>query len=560
MICLTGLVLLCYGEVWDFDFVNIDDPAYVLENRHVKAGLSFGGIHWALTTFEVANWHPLTWISLMADTQIFGPGPRGHHITNVLLHLANTLLLFGVFMTMTGAPKRSAILAALFAVHPLHVESVAWISERKDVLSTFFGLLSMGCYARYARTGCLAAYGLCMLSLCLGLMSKPLLVTWPCLFLLLDFWPLERFTPWGDETLQGAALRHRIQTLVIEKLPLMVPVVLACQATLAAQRYWGAVIAVNDIDLKTRIANALVSYGGYLAKAIWPAHLSVYYPYPVPGTLFWPAAGSLLVLALITGLAIGLAKRAPCFPVGWFWFLGVLVPMIGLVQVGDQAMADRYMYVPLIGLGIVAIWGGYDLFRGVASGRRAAFGIVLAVIVAFSVVARRQVGHWRNSQTLFSHAVALNPNNDFAHNNLGAAYQNMKDTEKAALQYRKALALDATNGDAANNLANFLSTTGNFEEAERLYRQAIDHDFRWPAYRYNYGLLLFQLGRTEEAVAQFAEVLKLDPNNAMVYNYMGVALSRQGKRRQAMVFFKKAVEVDPTFTPAQKNMDLWQNR
>jgi Tfp pilus assembly protein PilF len=557
---LVILTLTCYSQTWRFGFINLDDPVYASENRHVREGISLPGIAWAFTTFEGANWHPVTWLSLMADRSLFGPGPGGHHITNSLLHLANTLLVFFVFSQMTAAPKRSALLAALFAVHPLHVESVAWISERKDVLSTFFGFLSIGCYARYAAVRRPGTYFFSFLFLCLGLMSKPLLVTWPCLLLLLDYWPLRRLGhPTVADGVRGwLASLGRLRGPVLDKLPMMVPVVLLSAATFAAQKGSGAVIAASALDLKSRIANALVSYVAYLGKAVWPAELSVFYPYPDPAALLWPAAGALLLLALLTGLALQMSKKAPYLPVGWFWFLGTLVPMIGLVQVGTQAMADRYMYVPLIGLGIVVIWGGNDLWRRTGWDRRVLGGIAAVILIFLTMAGYRQVRLWENSLTLFQHAVAVDPENDLAHNNLGTEYDRRGETEEAERHFRKALEINPFNASAANNLAGHLLEGGNFTEAERLYRRAVEFDPTWPAFRYNYGVMLFRTGRVEEAIAQFAEALKLDPTMARVYNYMGIALARQGDRQKAESFFKRALEVDPTFVPARRNLERWQ--
>jgi tetratricopeptide (TPR) repeat protein len=394
-----------------------------------------------------------------------------------------------------------------------------------------------------------------MLFLCLGLMSKALLVTWPCLFLLLDHWPLGRMSFDGLETRPWFKLRQRLWPLVMEKLPLLVPVFLISANTLAAQRYWDAVISVGTIDLKTRIANAMVSYVEYMAKAIWPVNLSVFYPYRNPETILWPAVGAFLLLVLLTSLALAMAKKVRYFPVGWFWFLGTLVPMIGLVQVGDQAMADRYMYVPLIGLGIVAIWGMADLLNHFCKAAWIAGGIAVMVTVALGAATHRQVGHWENSLTLFQHAVAINPNNSLAHNNLGAAYAQQGDLKKAERHYRRSLALNPLNADAANNLAVRLSDFGQFDEAERLYRRAIRIDPKWVSYRYNYGVLLFRVGRIEEAIEQFSEALTLDPSYAKAYNYIGTALVRQGKPKQAIAFFKRAIELDATFAPARNNLE-----
>jgi tetratricopeptide (TPR) repeat protein len=394
-------------------------------------------------------------------------------------------------------------------------------------------------------------------------MSKPLLVTLPFLLLLLDYWPLRRI-PLQDAGQTGmhrsAVFRQQIRGPVLEKLPMMVPVALISVSTLMAQKFSGAVIPSVALDLKTRLANALVSYAGYLSKTFWPVDLSVYYAYRDASSILWPAVGAFLLLALMTAAALRWAKPAPYLPVGWFWFLGTLVPMIGLVQVGTQAMADRYMYLPLVGIGIMLIWGCDDLWRKKNGDRRVLAVAAAAVLIALSVATHRQVGHWETSLTLFRHAVRIDPKNDLAHNNLGAAYQRQGDLQQAVRHYRRAVELNPFSASAASNLAGQLSEAGDLAEAERLYRRAIELDPAWAPYRYNYGILLFQRGRIEDAVTQFAEALAIDPSLAEVHNYMGVALARQGNTAQAVRFFSRALELDPGFAPAERNLKRWQNR
>jgi tetratricopeptide (TPR) repeat protein len=555
MIGLGALVIVCFAQTRHFDFINLDDSLYASENRHVRQGLSVKGVTWAFTNYDAAMWIPVTWISLMADTSFFGRGPEGHHITNVLLHLLNTLLLFAVFSKLTRSLSKSALLAALFAVHPLHVESVVWITERKDVLSTLFGLISIGCYVQYARTGRWVFYGLCFISLCLGLMSKALLVTWPFLFLLLDYWPLERFDAGKDEAFSLSIFLHRTWRLFLEKLPLLVPVVLLVFATVWGAHHRQAVIPTGDISLPTRVANALVSYVSYLVKTVWPVNLSVFYPYRDHQTLFWPALGAFLILALLTFAVLRGARKTPFLPVGWFWFLGTLVPVIGLVQVGDQAMADRFMYVPLIGLGIMAIWGIDHLWQRTGKGSGILLAVSVGLILCLSVATYRQAARWENSITLFQHALRIDPENALAHASLGSAFFESGDKQSAERHLRRALSINPARANVANNLGNILMDQGKLEEAEGMYRHSIALDPDWAAFRYNFGVFLFRSGRTEDAVSQFSEALRIDPKFAPVYNYMGIALRRLGKHEKALAFFREAVEIDPTFEAAKKNLE-----
>lgn len=555
-IWVTVLIFICYYQVRFFDFVQIDDSLYAIENSHVRSGLSIKGFFWAFSNYDAAMWIPVTWLSLMADTSIFGRGPEGHHITNLVLHLFNTLLIFSLFSRLTGSKTQSTILAAVFAVHPLHVESVAWITERKDVLSTFFGLISIWFYAIYVERRQRVYYGLCFIALCLGLMSKALLVTWPFLFLLLDYWPLNRFSDRETSKLNFP----RIKDLIFEKLPLMIPVGLIVGATLFGAKYQGAVIPVRDLDLFTRIGNALVSYVAYMKKTLWPMGLSVFYPYPDPKTLLWPALGALFLILLLSAAVIRLARTKPYLMVGWFWFLGTLVPMIGIVQVGEQAMADRFMYVPLIGLSIMVIWGIGDAAGLFKIRTWILHGFWVIVIAALTVAAHRQTATWENSMTLFQHALRLHPKNDIAHNGLGIVYFQNGDLEKAEFHYRKALDINPMKANATSNLGNVYFQLEQFEKAEKLYRRAVQLDPRWAPYRYNLGVVLFRRGRNVEAIEQLSEAIRIDPNRPEVYHYMGVALMAQGRLSRAESFFKQVLAIDPTFEPARKQLEKLTSR
>ena len=398
---LVVLAVLPYLQTLGHEFVNFDDGAYVAENPLVQQGLTWSNVAWALTTMSAGNWHPLTWLSHMLDCQIFGLRPGWHHLVNALLHGANTALLFVVLRTMTGMAWRSALVAALFAVHPLHVESVAWIAERKDVLSTFFGLLAIWAYARYAGAPSLMRYGLVACFFALSLLSKPMLVTLPFVLLLLDVWPLKRFWIEGGAPIQ----KPKLGSLFLEKLPLLAMSAASSVVTFKAQHAAGAVAPIDVLPLSQRLANAIVAYVGYLYKAFWPVDLAVIYPLPDQTSV----AKTVLAILVIVGITIGvgvLIRKRPWLAVGWLWFLGTLVPVIGLVQVGDQSMADRYTYVPLIGVFIMIAWSlPSAAFAAINRGRVAAAAVVALILTALAAVTFMQIQVWKNTMTLFDHAI-----------------------------------------------------------------------------------------------------------------------------------------------------------
>jgi hypothetical protein len=427
-VALALSTLVVYWQVRNYDFVNFDDPHYVHKNPIVQSGITLDSIKWAFTTGHAANWHPLTWLSHMLDCQLFGTNPGWHHLTNLLLHIANTLLLFAVLKRMTGALWRSAFVAALFALHPLNVESVAWVAERKNVLSGFFWMLTVAAYIRYAERPGIGSYLLVVLVFSLALMAKPIVVTLPFVLLLLDYWPFGRFQ-WGSQR-QGESLpqselvKVNYQTsptsrLVGEKVPLFILVAVLSMITFFVQRSGGTVESTATLTLKARSANAVVSYAGYIGKIFWPRRLAVFYPHPRYSLPVWQAVAAGLLLLGITVCVIWLARRRCWLPVGWLWYLGTLVPVIGLVQVGAQAMADRYAYVPAVGLFIIIAWSLPELvkkWRYRKIGLRISAGIVLTFLL---LCTRMQVRHWQNSVTLFEHALAVTENNYAIHCNYG---------------------------------------------------------------------------------------------------------------------------------------------
>ena len=564
VICLLLVVgiLFCYWRVQYADFVNIDDTVYVSENRNVQAGLTWEGIMWAFTTFEAANWHPLTWLSHMLDCQIFGLNPHGHHRTNLLFHMANSLLLFFIFNKMTGTIWRSAFVAALFALHPLHVESVAWISERKDLLSTFFGLLSIGAYVRYVKMKRRLSYLMCVLFLGLGLMAKPMLVTFPFVLLLLDFWPLKRFAGknYGAPMTGAAAVfsGRNLFPLIREKIPLFILVIFMSMTTITAQHSKGAIQTLEYFPFHFRIYNALITYVTYIAKTLWPSHLSIFYPHPGNTLLLWQVAGAASLLIVITIVVVGISGRYPYAVAGWFWYFGTLVPVVGLVQVGTQAMADRYTYIPLIGLFIIAVWGITDLLGKWKHDRAVAVALAVIIFSALGVRTAIQVGFWQNNVSLYRNAIRVNDKNDLAHNNLGVALEAMGKRNQAISHYRKSVRINPLNVDAFNNLANALADEEKLGEAEKYYRKALGIEPENAVFYYNLGALYIKQGKTEEALEQFAKAIRIKPDFAKVYNHVGIVLARQGKFEKASRFFLKAIQIDPDFEAARRNLKFYK--
>jgi tetratricopeptide (TPR) repeat protein len=560
-ICL-GLIavnLVVYSQVWRYEFLAWDDPYYVTENPNVTEGLTWRGVWWALRAQYEGNWFPLTRLSHMLDVQLYGLHAGAHHLTSLLLHIANTLLLFGVLRRMTGAAGRSAFVAALFAVHPLHVESVAWVAERKDVLSTLFWMLTLWAYVSYVSQfrskSWFKRYTLVLLLFSMGLMAKPMLVTLPFLLLLLDFWPLGRVTFRADGphsavaqggersrttgTSGGAAapgLRSVGLDLVLEKVPLLGLAAASSILTFAVQQKAGSTrLDVYPLDL--RAANAAVSYVAYIGKMLWPSRLAAFYPFPrsIPE---WYLIGSLLVLIGVSVVAIRAARRRPYLLVGWLWYLGTLVPVIGLVQVGDQAMADRYTYIPLIGLFIMAAWGIPDLlakwpYRSIALPAAAAL-----LILVLTVIARTQAQHWRNGVALWEHGLEVTTENYLAHNNLGVALANEGRVSEAVAHYTEALRLNPAWGSGADPSAQAPRVNSYF------------------AHAYNgLGKALADKGKISEAIAHYTEALRLNPYLAEAHNNLGFALANQGRVDDAMAQYSEALRLRPNYPEARRALE-----
>lgn len=546
---LTAAVLAVFWQTLGHDFTNYDDVAYVTENSHVRTGLTIPNIEWALAAMHASNWHPITWMSHMLDCTLHGANPRGHHATNLLFHLANTLLLFGLLKRLTGCRWRSAFVAALFAVHPLHVESVAWVAERKDVLSAFFWMLTIWAYVRYTERRDAGRYMLVVLAFTLGLMSKPMLVTLPITLLLLDYWPLGRF---GKGISPVTAIR--------EKIPLLMLSAASCAVTFAAQREGSAVGRLDQLPLGERTANAASAYITYIIKMAYPTRLAVFYPHPEGKLPMLCVAGAWMLLAGITFVAVRLRNK-PYVLFGWLWYLITLVPVIGLVQVGWQAMADRYTYMPLVGLFIAITWGISESLGDWASrsGRSRSIplsAVSLAVVVALGVAAWRQAGYWKNSITLFTHALQVTGNNVVAENNLAMALQSEGKTGEAIAHYRTAIRMKPGWEDAHYNLARTFLASGHKDEAIAEFRKALRIYPGDAEALNNLGAALMLKGRVAEAVSLFSEATRLQPDHVRAYMNLGAALSVQGKLPEAAANYRAAVSLDPTIPDAHQNLAI----
>ena len=540
-----------YSQVQDHEFINYDDDKYVTNNEYVKAGFTRDSVGWALTTSYNSNWHPMTWFSHMLDAQLFGPNPKGHHLTNLLFHIANVLLLFLVLLRMTGALWQSGFVAALFALHPLNVESVAWVAERKNVLSTFFWLLTMWAYIRYAQKTNLKRYSLVILFFAMGLMSKPMLVTLPFVLLLLDYWPLRRLQ--SDR-------RTAISRLVYEKIPLLVLVAGSVVTTLTVQKMGGALGSLNAFPIQERVINALVSYWLYLQKMIWPGGLAIFYAHPENTLSVWKGLATAALLALVTTAAIRLARRAPYFAVGWFWYLGTLIPVIQLVQTGSIAMADRYAYVPLIGIFIIIAWGLPELLAKWRLRSRILTITAGIWIPTLMLMTWNQVSHWKNSITIFSHAIEVTdiayPDFLLAHNNLANALLAEGRTGKAISHYKMAINLMPDYAVNHNHLANALFAEQKTEEAISHYKTAVKLLPDYATAHYNLGFALMKEKKTGEAIFHFKMAIQLEPNNTNAHSNLGNALLAEQKTKEAISHYKIAINLKPDNPLALQNFKM----
>jgi tetratricopeptide (TPR) repeat protein len=629
LVCLALVVVsgTVFCQLRHCGFINFDDPEYVTDNFHVRQGLTVQGVVWAFTQSHAANWHPLTWLSHMLDCQIFGLNPARHHLVNLAFHIANTLLLFSVLNRMTGlrsnksigattpqaglrpdkgvgatTPRvgalwRSAVVAGLFALHPLHVESVAWIAERKDVLSTFFWLLTLGAYVRYAegvtsdqpspRSGtasrcqvtrkaavpapnlsCVTChpslfYCLALLFFALGLMSKPMLVTLPFVLLLLDYWPLQRVSRFKVQGSNDEAhapppstFNSQLSTmlrLALEKWPFFLLTAASCVVTFIAQNKGGAVASFGQVPFALRAENALISYFRYIGRMIWPVDLAAIYPFPTALPI-WQSimAGTLLVV--LTAWFFRRAGRQPFLLTGWLWYLGTLVPVIGFVQVGAQSMADRYTYVPLIGLFIMIVWMAADWAEGSRGRKMAASILAAAVLSACAVSSAVQLGYWKNSVVLFRHALTVTGNNAVAHNNLATALAVLGRRDEAMDHYSEAARLNPASPLIENNFGVALARDGQTDTAIQHYSRAIQLNSNYFEAYNNLGVALFAQGHWDDAATNFMRALSLNPDYPEARNNFGGLLAREGKHDQAIQQFSLALRLNPASSEAHFNL------
>jgi tetratricopeptide (TPR) repeat protein len=576
ILALIVVTLAIYGQVIRHQFINLDDANYITENSMVTRGLSLTSIAWAFTTFYASNWHPLTWISHMIDCQLFGLNAGGHLFVNALIHSANAALVFWFLLRATGARWPSVIVAALFALHPLHVESVAWAAERKDTLSALFGLLSLIAYIRYAKSHSFKHYALVVVALALGLMAKPMLVTWPFVMLLLDYWPLRRYQT------------SDVRKLMVEKIPLFVIVALSALITYIAQSHGGAVRTFVDAPVWLRLTNALVAYAKYVWRTFWPHDLALYYPYPSVFNV-WHLIGAAVVLLAFTAFCFLERTRRPYLIVGWLWFLGTLVPVIGIVQVGEQAMADRYHYIPSIGLFIVLGFGIADLVTDRQLVARAALPVTVAALVILATLTFRQVALWRDTFTLFEHSLRIAPDRNIPiQYNLGLAFADIGKYDEAIAHFEKALEVDPNFALGLLNMGVTRQKQGRVTEAMGFYKRAIGvapnlpqahlglglgfaaqrkfeaavEELREAARldpadsdsRTNLALVLAQMGRITEGIDTLHEVLRSNPKSAEAHNNLGIILFVTGKTRESIPEFEEALRLNPSLEKASKNL------
>ena len=554
-LAIALLTVTVFAPVAHFDFVNYDDLEFVAENPHVSTGISATNLRWAFANAYAGTGGPLTWISHMADAQLFGLDAGAHHRTNLVLHTCNALLLFTVLLAMTRAPGRSAWVATLFAIHPLHVESVAWVAERKDVLSTTFWLLTTWAYVRYVQQPGSWRYVAMASLFALGLLSKPMVATLPFVLLLLDVWPLQRIIARDIFRRRTKAARGPgVASLVLEKVPLFVLSAMSIGLTFEAQRQLGAIAAIENLTIGSRISNAIVSYVAYIGQAFWPVDLAAFYPYRlvIPPAL---VAGASLALAVMTVCAIRAARHAPYVTVGWFWYVGTLVPVIGIVQLGSHAMADRFTYIPLVGLLVIAAWGGASLLQRAGASRATLTIAAIALVAVCAVVSRAQVHHWENGVALWEHATQVTQNNARAHANLGVALARGGQRGRAIAEYGEALRIEPRYPEAHNNLALALAVEGKTEEALAHYQDAVQLKPDYANAHTNMANLLDENGRGEEAIAHYREAIRLDPTHVLARINLAVTLARESRLDEAVAELEAVLRLEPGNEAARKMLD-----
>jgi protein O-mannosyl-transferase len=546
LLCLVIVVvtLLVYGQVRHYDFITWDDPLYVTANFHIQTGLHWESVRWAFTTSHGATWVPLTWLSYMLDYQLYELAPAGYHLTNLFWHLLNCLLLFGILRSLTKELWPSFFVALLFAIHPLHVESVAWVTERKDVLSSFFWFLTTWLYLRQVRAPSLRNYVLVVVSMAFGLMAKPMLVTLPFALLLLDYWPLRRA--------QGG--RSWIP-LLKEKVPLFGLALLSAALTVWAKSSVLAASSLNLQPLPLRIENAVISYVAYLSKLFWPVGLSAFYPYPSAIPL-WKVGFAVISLAGLSWLAWRFRRRFPYVLFGWLWFVGTLVPVIGIVQVGGHALADRFTYIPSIGIFIIIAWGIRDILALHPRTRWGLVSVCTGAVILLSTLCHTQVQHWSNSISLFQHTLAVREDNSLAHACLGAAFIQQGNPEQAEKHLTRAVEINPDYPEALSDLGMLLSDRGMYREAAARFTQALTLDPDNAEAHNNFALMLTRVDRFTEAIEHYQRAISLNPMFPKALNNLGAALAQQGRLEEAKPYFLRALAIQPDYDDVHNNLGL----
>lgn len=556
------LVLVTLGVYWQvpaFEFLEYDDMVYVTDNKHVQNGLTLEGLIWALTSMEMGFWHPITWLSLMVDSEIFGSNPGGYHLTNLLLHIASTVLLFLLLERMTKAQWRGAFVAALFALHPLHVESVAWIAERKDVLSGFFWMLSMWVYVRYTERPDAIRYMTLFFVFILGLMAKPMLVTLPCVFLLMDVWPLGRVRWSGllkehSEAVGTMGTVHvSFYRLIGEKLPMLCAAVAVGVVTIVSEDRFGALHSLETIPLDLRAANVFISYVWYIGKTFLPLNLAAYYTFPSQWPL-WQAVGAFIFLLSIFAIVITLAAKHPYLAFGWFWYVGTLVPVIGIIKVGSYSVADRFTYIPLIGIFIMVAWGAHELLKNVPLREKILSGAGGIIVVALMVFSSLQVQYWRNTTMLFQHALDVTKNNTVMHYFMGNFLFREGNVDQAIRHYREALKIKPDFDDGHDKLGRALSYKGLHAEAIQHYQQAIRINPAKADFHYHLACSLEHLGKMDEASLVYHAALRVNPRYAEAHNNLGVIALRRKDIDMAIRHFQDALKINEKYAGAHYNL------
>ncbi len=530
-IFLTVATFAVFWQVSQYDFINFDDPIYVTENSHVQSGITLEGLRWAFGTTYAEFWHPLTWLSLMSDYQLYGLNAGGYHVTNVILHLLSTLLLFWLFQRMTGAIWKSAFVAALFALHPLHVESVVWITKRKDVLSAFFWMLTLCLYVYYTEKPVIKRYLLVLSSFVLALMSKPMVVTLPVIMILLDYWPLNRFELKKD---------HPVLWQMKEKLPFFL--LSAVFSIIAIYAQYKPSVRRFSFPLTSRLANASVSFMTYLTETFWPHNLAVFYPFPeqIP---MWQVLGSALMILIISIAVIIAVKRLPYLIVGWLWYAITIMPVIGIIQINPRAMSDNYTYIPLTGLFIMIAWGVPDFLKGWTHRKEILLTLSACSILFLSIISWTQVGYWQNNITLYDHTLTVTDNNWLIYNNRGFAYNNLGNHKQAIKDYDRAIEIIPDYAMAYNNRGNAYNVLGNYRQSIEDYNKAIEINPSYADAYNNRGVAYISLGNYRQAIDDFGRVIEINPGYAGTYSNRGLIYIKQGNNELGCGDVQKACEL-----------------